>query len=77
MKLSDLCRVIIDARTRYEIKEGYAIKFEFVTEDLVTTKWPKMMLPSMDSLRRKVDEMQSAKIALNFAFYDHLVAEPK
>lgn len=70
------CRVILDARTKYETKQGYAIKFEFVTEDLIKS-WPKMVLPKSDVLERKVDSMQSAEIGVNFAFKDHLATEPK
>uniref|UniRef100_A0A1Y1LJC5 Uncharacterized protein n=1 Tax=Photinus pyralis TaxID=7054 RepID=A0A1Y1LJC5_PHOPY len=68
--------VILDARTNYEIKQGYAIKFEFVTEDLIKS-WPKMVLPKSGVLERKVDSMQSAEIGVNFAFKDHLATEPK
>ncbi|OAA38528.1 hypothetical protein ISF_09886 [Cordyceps fumosorosea ARSEF 2679] len=45
--------VILDARMKYEIKTGYAITFEFGTEELVR-KWPKMELPKLEVLKQKV-----------------------
>ncbi|KAK8144788.1 hypothetical protein G3M48_005346 [Beauveria asiatica] len=68
--------VILDARIKYEIKTGYAITFELGTEDLVRD-WPKMELPKLEVLERKVASMQSAEVQLNFTFDPSLVAKPE
>ncbi|PNY23835.1 Uncharacterized protein TCAP_06223 [Tolypocladium capitatum] len=59
--------VIRDARLCVSITEGYAITFGFATEDLVAGK-PKMLLPNLNALKRKVAEMESPGIGVNFAF---------
>ncbi|POR30956.1 Uncharacterized protein TPAR_08841 [Tolypocladium paradoxum] len=59
--------VIRDARLCVRIAEGYAITFGFATQDLVTGK-PKMLLPNLNALKRKVAEMEGPGIGVNFAF---------
>ncbi|PVH69048.1 hypothetical protein DL98DRAFT_506210 [Cadophora sp. DSE1049] len=61
--------VIFDARISFEIKQGYAITFEFATADVVE-KWEKMNLPDTPGLAQKVADMESSKIRMNFAFKD-------
>jgi hypothetical protein len=69
-------RTIFDARIGFEIKEGYAITFEFATIDVVEN-WPKMILPSSPELIQKVGDMERdlvnrkfQKIRMNFVFRD-------
>lgn len=62
-------RVILDARSWYKMQQGYAIKFEFVEDDLVKD-WPKMALPKSDVLIKKVASMQSPEIGVNFIFIE-------
>jgi hypothetical protein len=62
-------RAIFDARISFEIKQGYAITFEFATVDVVE-KWPKMNLPDTPGLAQKVANMESSKIRISFAFRD-------
>jgi hypothetical protein len=73
-------RTIFDARIGFELKEGYAITFEFATIDVVE-KWPKMMLPSSAELIQKVGDMERdlenrkfQKIRMNFAFRDPIAS---
>jgi hypothetical protein len=67
---SDTSRsAIFDARISFEIKQGYAITFEFATVDIVE-KWPKMNLPYIPGLAQKVADMESSQIRINFAFID-------
>ncbi|KAK1973279.1 hypothetical protein LZ30DRAFT_744034 [Colletotrichum cereale] len=59
---------ILDARLRFEIKQGFAVTFVFATED-VLAKWPPMLLPNLLVLQQKVrDEMESPSVGVNFAF---------
>ncbi len=69
-------RTIFDTRIGFEIKEGYAITFEFATIDVVKN-WPKMVLPSSQELIQVVGDMESdlvdrkfQKIRMNFVFKD-------
>ena len=62
-------RAILDARLSFEIKEGFAIMFAFTTEDELKT-WTKMFLPNSPEFVRKVAEMESTNIGVNFAFED-------
>ncbi|KAJ3494730.1 hypothetical protein NLG97_g3891 [Lecanicillium saksenae] len=38
--------VILDARVDYEIKDGYAITFEFATDHIINGTWPKLQIPA-------------------------------
>ena len=58
-----MCRVILDSRVDYEMKEGYAITFEFATDDIIKN-WSKMRVPA--KLGQKVAGMQSEMIRVNF-----------
>ena len=58
-----MCRVILDARVDYEMKEGYAITFEFATDSIIKN-WPKMMVPT--KLVQKVAGMQTEMITVNY-----------
>lgn len=64
-------RAICDSRTRFEIKKGYAIIFEFATPDIVV-RWQKMKLPSSPELIKKVGDMEkdlvNRKVKMNFVF---------
>lgn len=64
-------RAICDSRTRFEIKAGYAIIFEFATPDIVV-RWQKMKLPSSPELIKKVEDMEkdlvNKRIRMNFVF---------
>lgn len=51
--------VILDSRLDFEIKEGYAIIFEFAKEDIIKT-WPKLQVPP--TVESKVTSMQTEKI---------------
>ena len=69
-------RTIFDARIGFELKEVYAITFEFATADVVKN-WPKMVLPSSPELIQKVGDMERdlenrkfQKIGMNFVFRD-------
>ena len=76
------CRTIFDARIGFELKEGYAITFEFATIDVVERgdkPWPKMVLPSSPELIQKVGDMERdlenrkfQKIRMNFVFRDSI-----
>ena len=61
------CRVILDARLGFEIRQGYAITFMFATDDVLAA-WPKMILPNLRMLIEKVADMESPKIGVNFEF---------
>ncbi len=52
-------RVILDSRVDYEMKEGYAITFEFATDDIIET-WSKMKVPA--KLGQKMASVQSETI---------------
>ncbi|EFY90726.1 hypothetical protein MAC_03306 [Metarhizium acridum CQMa 102] len=67
MTFPDGGKVILDARVGYEIRQGYAIVFEFA-EHGIAYGWKKMMLPGTKELRDKVQQMQSKDIRVNFAF---------
>jgi hypothetical protein len=69
--LNKSCRVILDARLAFEIKDGFTITSAFTTEDELKT-WAKMFLPRSPELAAKVTEMESiyTKIGVNFAFED-------
>ncbi|KAF5122359.1 hypothetical protein E5D57_012836 [Metarhizium anisopliae] len=67
MTFPDGGKVILDARVGYEIRQGYAIVFEFA-EHGIAYGWKKMMLPGTKELRDKVQQMQSKDISVNFAF---------
>lgn len=58
-----MCRVILDARVDYEMKEGYAITFEFATDDIIND-WSKMVVPP--KLGQKVARMQTEMIRVNY-----------
>ncbi|KAF9730011.1 hypothetical protein PMIN06_012490 [Paraphaeosphaeria minitans] len=58
--------VIHDGRTFTQIKTGYGITFQFATDDVIQ-KWPKITVPNSTDLVRKVVNMESAKIKVNFA----------
>jgi hypothetical protein len=60
-------RVILDARVGFEILKGYAITFEFAMYD-IAHRWAKMILPRSAMLEKKVQDMQSEDIGVNFAF---------
>ncbi len=73
-------RTIFDARIGFELKEGYAITFEFATADVIKT-WPKMVLPSSPELIQKVGDMERdlenrkfQKIGMNFVFRDSVAS---
>ncbi|KAI3094758.1 hypothetical protein CBS147333_9932 [Penicillium roqueforti] len=59
--------VILDARLAFEIKQGSATTFAFTTKNELAT-WAKMILPNSPGLARKVAEMESTGIGVNFAF---------
>lgn len=58
-------RMILDARTSFEIREGYQITCIFVTEELIRD-WPKIIVPDSQELTRLANSMQSPKIKINF-----------
>lgn len=60
-------RVIVDARLAFEIKQGSPITSVFATEDELKG-WAKIVLPKSEDLVRKVAEMESKRIGVNFAF---------
>jgi len=71
---------IFDARIGFELKEGYAITFEFATIDVVEN-WPKMILLSSPELIQKVGDMERdlenrkfQKIRMNFVFRDPIAS---
>lgn len=55
--------VILDSRVDYEMKKGYAITFEFATDDIIEN-WPKMKVPA--KLGQKVASMQTETIRVNY-----------
>ncbi|RTE71387.1 hypothetical protein BHE90_014214 [Fusarium euwallaceae] len=55
--------VILDSRVDYEMTEGYAITFEFATDDIIEN-WPKLEVPA--KLGQKVASMQSETIRVNY-----------
>ncbi|RDH26961.1 hypothetical protein BDQ94DRAFT_123624 [Aspergillus welwitschiae] len=59
--------VILDARLAFEIKQGSATTLAFTNKDELAT-WAKMTLPQSRELARKVSEMESTGISVNFAF---------
>ncbi|KAF2177368.1 hypothetical protein K469DRAFT_720701 [Zopfia rhizophila CBS 207.26] len=61
--------VIRDARLYAETKTGYAITFIFATDEVLAA-WPKITLPNSPELVRKVVNMESPKIGVNFAIKD-------
>ncbi|KAF2240204.1 hypothetical protein BU26DRAFT_556993 [Trematosphaeria pertusa] len=61
--------VIRDARLYAESKTGYAITFIFATAEVLAA-WPKIILPNSPELVRKVVNMESPKIGVNFAIKD-------
>lgn len=71
----NMCRrTIFDARIGFELKEGYAITFEFATADVIKT-WPKIVLPSSPELIQKVGDMERdletrrpQRVRTNFVF---------
>jgi hypothetical protein len=66
-------RTIFDARIGFELKEGYAITFEFATADVVERgekPWPKMVLPSSPDMERDLENRKFQKIRMNFVFRD-------
>jgi len=75
---------IFDARIGFELKEGYAITFEFATADVIKNgikTWPKMVLPSSPELIQKVGDMERdlekrkfQKIRMNFVFRDPIAS---
>ncbi|KZL67538.1 hypothetical protein CT0861_00342 [Colletotrichum tofieldiae] len=66
LKFPDGGLVVLDARLAFEIKIGYAITFIFATDEVVAA-WPKISLPNSPEVVRKVVNMESQKIKVNFA----------
>ncbi|KAG4425785.1 hypothetical protein IFR04_000992 [Cadophora malorum] len=71
---------IFDARIGFELKEGYAITFEFATADVIKT-WPKIVLPSSPELIQKVGDMERdletrrpQRVRTNFVFREPIAS---
>jgi len=56
---------IFDARIGFELKEGYAITFEFATADIIETRH-QIILPNLPKLVQKVEDMRRSLVNLNF-----------
>lgn len=56
-------RVILDSRVDFEMMKGYAITFEFATDN-ITRDWPKLTVPA--NLEQKLASMQSETIGVNY-----------
>lgn len=61
--------VILDARLAFRIERGYAIHCVFATRKELEG-WPKKRFPKDPDLERKVAEMESRTMGLNFTFTD-------
>lgn len=64
-------RTIIDGRLAFEIVQGFAIMFGFTTPEGLQ-HWGKMMLEKQEGLVKRVTEMESATIGVNFGFEDQV-----
>lgn len=59
-----LSRIILDARTLYEMEQVYVLKCEITTQDIADS-WKKMILPKTKTIEDKVAAIQSSKIQIN------------
>lgn len=57
--------VVLDARTRFESREGYQITGIFATDEVVQ-KWPPIVLQYSEETVELANSMQSEKIRVNF-----------
>lgn len=62
-------RAILDGRLGFKIVQGFAITFGFAAREELK-EWAQMKLPNAQSLKRKVAEMESTTIGMNFEFVD-------
>lgn len=58
-------RVIRDARLFTSIKEGYAITWSFGKHDAISS-WAKIALPNIPDLIRRIVQMETSDIKINF-----------
>lgn len=63
-------RAVLDARLAFNIIDGFAITFAFATKNELK-QWRKMQIPrKTESLVRRIADMESRTIGVNFAFED-------
>jgi len=61
------CRVVLDARIKFEQQAGFVIAAIFVT-DKVLSNWPPVLFEDSEEVVKMASNMQSPKIRMNFKF---------
>jgi hypothetical protein len=61
--------VIRDARLYVEMQSGYGFHLLFA-EDEILAPYPKLIVPNQPELVRKIEELQTSKMRINFELKD-------